>query len=278
RSGAVAFSKTIPGQFCQINLAGVALPPEDDISEHLRDSCTRNILLRRPFSFSDISVEKDKTIVELLYCAIGPATLRMTTLKEGDSLDVIGPLGNGFAIVPEKQFAILAVGGVGAGPLIHLAKEIKVKKSDTELIAFAGAKTKADLPYDALPPKIGPKVGSWLPQFTKSGVDSVVATDDGSAGNKGFVTECVASWISQMTIAAEKIIIYACGPEAMLATVARIAAEHNIDCQVSMERMMACGIDLCQSCAVECKEDDSKVYKMCCKDGPVFNSRNVIFD
>jgi len=77
----------------------------------------------------------------------------------------------------------------------------------------------------------------------------------------------------------ENTIIYSCGPEAMLKQISEIAKKRDIDCQISMERMMACGIGLCQSCAVECKANDSNetVYKLCCKDGPVFESREVVF-
>jgi dihydroorotate dehydrogenase electron transfer subunit len=85
--------------------------------------------------------------------------------------------------------------------------------------------------------------------------------------------------LGQSDLAAKDIVIYSCGPEAMLAKVAEIAKDKNIDCQVSMERRMACGIGLCQSCAVECRLNGSSetVYKMCCKDGPVFDSREVVF-
>ncbi|MGD2095531.1 MAG: hypothetical protein PVH77_11040, partial [Phycisphaerales bacterium] len=99
----------------------------------------------------------------------------------------------------------------------------------------------------------------------------------GSAGYKGFVTDCLTEWIERNHKANNDMIIYGCGPEPMLARLAEIAEDKKIDCQISMERRMACGIGLCQGCAVECKVEGSNetLYKMCCEDGPVFNSKNI---
>jgi len=118
-----------------------------------------------------------------------------------------------------------------------------------------------------------------VPEFAKYGIESILATDDGSAGYHGLVTDCLTEWLEKSDLPIDDIIICACGPEPMLASVAKIAAEKNIDCQVSMERRMACGIGLCQSCAVECKVPGSNetIYKMCCQDGPVFDAREVVF-
>ena len=124
------------------------------------------------------------------------------------------------------------------------------------------------------------KVDLLIPAFAKLGIPSAVATDDGSAGYRGFITKRLALWLNeQAALPLERTIIYACGPEPMLAAVARIASERNIDCQVSMERRMACGIGVCQSCAVECRVEGSNetIYKLCCQDGPVFDARTVVF-
>ena len=123
-------------------------------------------------------------------------------------------------------------------------------------------------------------MGFSLAEFAKYGIESHLATDDGSVGFAGFVTDALIERLKTNPHSAPDTIIYSCGPEQMLAKIAQIAQEHNIDCQLSMERRMACGIGLCQSCAVECKIDDSNqtVYKMCCKDGPVFDSKEVVFN
>jgi dihydroorotate dehydrogenase electron transfer subunit len=278
-TGAKAFSQAEPGQFAQLDLSKAALPTAEKIPEDLADTAHRKILLRRPFSFCDIAVEDNKTAVEILYRVVGPATLRMSTLSKGDSVSVIGPLGNGFSIPADKKMALLIVGGRGAGPLIHLAKALTTNCPSTEVFAFAGAKTKNELSFEKPLDKISQEVGFSLAEFARYGVQSFVATDDGSAGFAGLVTECFSDWLQRCSAAAGDMIIYACGPEAMLAKVAEIAKKRKIDCQVSMERMMACGIGICQSCPVECKVNGSSetIYKLCCKDGPVFDSKEVIF-
>jgi len=278
-AGAKAFSKARPGQFTQLDLSKVALPPAEKIPQDLLDSIHRKILLRRPFSFSDVTANGDKTVVEILYSVVGPATLRMSTLANGNSVSVIGPLGNGFSIPADKKTVLLIVGGMGAGPLIHLAKALTTDCPTTEVLAFAGAKTAKELPFEKLLDKLAQEVGFSLAEFARYGVQSFVATDDGSAGFAGAVTDCFSDWLKHNKIPSADAVIYACGPEAMLAKVAGIARDRRIDCQISMERMMACGIGLCQSCPVECKLNGSNetIYKLCCKDGPVFDSKEVVF-
>ena len=276
---AEAFAGTKPGQFAQLNLSGTALPAAKDIPDELANTARRNILLRRPFSFADVTCEDDKTLVDVLYCVVGPASLRMTTLSAGNSVSVIGPLGNGFWVPERKKRALLVVGGMGAGPVQHLAKVLTADYPDIEVMAFAGARTARDLPFQSRLDEISQQLGFSIREFAQYGIESLVATDDGSAGYHGLVSDCLAEWLGQAAFAGNDMIIYSCGPEAMLAKVADIALKNNIDCQVSMERMMACGIGLCQSCAVECKADrpGKTVYKLCCKDGPVFDSREVVF-
>jgi NAD(P)H-flavin reductase len=135
------------------------------------------------------------------------------------------------------------------------------------------------LPFEGRLDEISQNLGFCVPEFAKYGVESLIATDDGSAGYHGLVTDYLVEWLEKSEIPFDDIIICACGPELMLARVAQIANEKNIDCQVSMERRMACGIGLCQSCAVECRLEDSNetIYKLCCQDGPVFNASQVVF-
>ena len=277
--GAAAFAKTAPGQFAQLDLSSAALPPAEKIPQDLADVSGRRILLRRPFSFCDVSSKEDKTIAEILYCALGPASLRMTTLSAGDSVSVIGPLGNGFTMPDNKKTALLAVGGMGAGPLIHLAKVLTADCPSVEVVAFAGAKTKEQLPFERQLDEVSQGLGFSLAEFAAYGVKSLMATDDGSAGYEGPVTDCFSQWLGQHHLGGQDVIIYSCGPEQMLAKIADIARQRNSDCQVSTERQMACGIGLCQSCAVECKVNGSNetIYKLCCKDGPVFDSKEIVF-
>lgn len=278
-AGAKAFGDFRPGQFAQIDVSDTALPSAETIPEDLVDASKRKVLLRRPFSFTDVTAEGDKTFAELLYRVVGPATLRMTTLSQGDSISIIGPLGNGFWIPNDKRTALLVVGGMGAPPLQFLAKVLTADYPDIEAIAFAGAKTAKELPFESRLDEISQQLGFSLPEFAKYGVKSIVATDDGSAGHHGPVTDCLVQWLDERSaLGRDNVVIYSCGPEAMLARIAEIAKEKGFDCQISMERRMACGIGLCQSCAVGCRVGDSNetIYKLCCEDGPVFDSREVV--
>ncbi len=279
RAGARAFANFTPGQFAQLDLSNIALPSPENIPQNLRDAAGRKILLRRPFSFAKIVAETDRTFAELLYCVVGPATVRMTTLRPGDPISVIGPLGSGYHVGEDKKKVLLVGGGMGTAPLQHLAQHLTAQHGDVGVVAFAGAKTKDALPFKGRLDDISQQLGLVLPEFAQYGIESLVATDDGSAGHHGLVTDCLLHWIQQGQSPADEMIICACGPEPMLAAVARIASEKNIDCQVSLERRMACGIGLCQSCAVECKVAGSSdtIYKMCCDDGPVFDGKEVVF-
>lgn len=274
-----AFRTFRPGQFVQLDAAGAPLPPAEQIPEALRDTAERQVMLRRPFSFTDLDVQKRKTVGEILYCVVGPATLRMTMLRPGDGIAVIGPLGNGFWVPEGKRTALLAVGGMGTAPLQHLARHLAYDHKEIEATVFAGARTTRALPFERKQDEISQGLGFALPEFSRYGMESFIATDDGTAGFHGFVTDCVRKWLDENHPKPENTIVYTCGPEVMLAAMAKLAAERRIDCQVSMERRMACGIGVCQSCAVECRVPGTgeTMYRMCCKDGPVFDAREVVF-
>ncbi len=263
-----------------MDLCSAALPPAEAIPENLVDVAQRRVLLRRPFSFCDVSEYKEKSRVDILYCVVGPASLRMTTLSAGDSVSVIGPLGKGFWVPEDKKTALLVAGGMGAGPLLLLAKVLTASWPKINVTAFVGAKMKEEMPFERPLDEVSQQLGFSLQEFAEFGVESLVATDDGSVGYRGLVTNCFSEWLGKQSLAAKDTIVYSCGPEEMLGQIAKIAKERGIDCQVSMERRMACGIGVCQSCAVECKKADSNetVYKLCCKDGPVFDSRQIVFN
>ncbi len=268
-----------PGQFVQLQVSRAGIPPDKVIPSALSDVSQRDIILRRPFSFCNIEVRENSTLCEILYCVLGPSTLRMTTLSGGDTVSVIGPLGNGFWLPDGRKKVVLVAGGIGAAPLEFAGKYLTKNHSDIEVIVFAGAKTVNELPFEGKLDDISQNLGYSLAVFARYGIESKIATDDGSAGFKGTVLECFQQWYKQTDWETGEIVIYGCGPEAMLAKLSEIAGKEAIDCQVSMERRMACGIGVCQSCAVECKTPDSAKHenKLCCEDGPVFDSREVVF-
>jgi dihydroorotate dehydrogenase electron transfer subunit len=297
-AGAEAFIKARPGQFAQFDLTNVALPPAEAIPEELKDAAAKQIILRRPFSFARVARETTppahptqghpvnpkpappgvgKIIVEVVYCVLGPATVRMTSLAKGNVINIIGPLGNGFTVPAGKKRALLVAGGMGSPPLEHLAQVLTAEHPTLDVIAFAGAKSKDDLPFERPLDNLSQEIGFWLGEFARYSISSFVATDDGSAGFKGFVSACIMDWLKQNTVNPAETIIYACGPHSMLASIAKLAAAQRIDCQVSMEEMMACGIGLCQSCAVKCAAPTGEKFKLCCKDGPIFDAKEIVF-
>jgi dihydroorotate dehydrogenase electron transfer subunit len=273
------FSGFIPGQFAEFDLRTVAIPKSAEIPADLVDKSGRHIILRRPFSFADVEKQGDATITDVLYLVLGPGSLRMTTLKGGDQISLIGPLGRGFWVPEGKTTAIIVAGGMGAPPLQHLGKFLRTHHSHLLVVAFAGAKTKGDLPFGLTGVHSETELSLCLEEFARDGIESFIATDDGSLGFAGYVSDCLVNWLHKTHLDRTKAIIYTCGPDEMLAAVAKLAAKENIDCQVSTERLMGCGIGVCQSCAVECKTPDSNetFYKLCCQDGPVFDSKEVVW-
>lgn len=276
---AAAFADTEPGQFAELDLRAAPIPDKQNLSAEMKDKLDRNIFLRRPFSFSGIENTGDTTLVEILYCAVGPSSLRMSLLEENDKISVTGPLGSGFKIKEDKPNALLLVGGMGAGPIQHLAKTIKENHPHIKQTIFTGARSLNRLPFEGIGENIKPGIGKWIKEFAAIGLGSLVCTNDGTAGFKGYVTEGFENYLKNNEINPQNTVIYTCGPEPMLREVSRMADERNIDCQISMERNMGCGLGICQSCAVKCRDGSGDfIYKLCCKDGPVFDSKEVIFE
>ncbi|MDI6731745.1 MAG: dihydroorotate dehydrogenase electron transfer subunit [Candidatus Margulisbacteria bacterium] len=225
---------------------------------NIRVSSKYDPLLRRPLSLHRI-IKKDNAF-QLLYEVVGKGTAILSQTKPGDDLDILGPLGSGFSLPSEKQTIILVGGGMGVAPLVNLAEKIKDQRPKTkdQIIAFIGAGTKAKLYCEKDFKQIADKV--------------LISTDDGSHGEKGFVSDLL---YSRLTIHDSRpASIYACGPYAMLEAISNIARKNKIPCQVSMEAKMACGIGTCMGCVIKTKNG----YKKVCDDGPVFDAAEIIWD
>lgn len=276
--GAAAFTGARAGQFLELQVENLSIPA--CTPQHLKDAAIRNPILRRPLSFVDITNNGDSVTVDVMYCVIGAGTVRLTSLVAGDLISLIGPLGNGFTADAGCKTAVMVAGGIGCPPIEHFTKELAAARGDIKIAAFTGARTVKDLPFLSVQQTLacgGQPAG--IEEFTKHRAQSVIATDDGSAGFKGVVTAAVDKWLDENNTDAAGCTIFACGPEPMLRAVSVLAAARDIKCMVSLERMMACGIGVCQSCAVETRVEgkEETVYKLCCKDGPVFDSREVVW-
>lgn len=210
--------------------------------------CGGDAYLRRPISICDVV---DKRYLRFLFKVCGEGTKSLATRQVGDKLDVLGPLGNGFSLHEEDADAVLLIGGgIGVFPLLHLAKQMKGKA--TVLLGF---RDKKSVIMDN--------------EFAAVSKDVFVATDDGSCGFHGLVTEILLNILRSNTVSR----IYTCGPTPMMKAVSQIAKEHGIPVQVSLEERMGCGVGACVTCT--CTVAGSR--KRVCKDGPVFDGAEVEF-
>ena len=235
-----------PGQFVQILCA---------------DSC--DPLLPRPFSFLTVSANE----FSVLYQVVGKGTDLLSKTKKGDSLRVVGPLGNGFSATTgaknKIQPAFLLVGGgVGIPPLYHLAQVLLKSKtaSAKNIHVFLGARNKSLLLCEK--------------EFKKLGVSLHLATDDGSKGKKGFVTVLLEEFLAKKISSA----IYTCGPTPMLKAVSAVSQKFKTPCEVSVEVPMACGFGACLGCAIKIKNGNEHRFAVACCEGPVFQAGEILWD
>lgn len=215
-------------------------------------------LLRRPLSVHNRLVENNRPSgIELLYKVVGEGTQAMSHLTSGDKIDVLGPLGNGFWHVEGMKNVYLVAGGVGVASLHFLAAELAAL-GNVSLTLFLGGCSASDILCRG--------------QFDAMGASVVVTTEDCSLGNMGLVTSQLEKTLEQ---GERPDVIYSCGPKGMLDAVGRIAAAHNVVCQVSLESLMACGFGVCLGCAVP-KAKVPGTYVHVCSDGPVFDANDFV--
>lgn len=218
----------LPGQFAQLRVDG-----------------SPGTFLRRPISIHYVDSEANE--VSFLVQIVGEGTRWLSTLREGNTLNAILPLGNGFSLPCESgERPLLVGGGAGVAPLLFLGS--RLREMGLEPVCLLGARSAGDLPV--------------LPVFEKLGTVSVT-TEDGSLGERGFVTQ--HSILSAEGQPFSRI--YCCGPKPMMVAVARYARGRGIPCEVSLENKMACGLGACLCCV-----EDTKRGNVCvCTEGPVFN-------
>lgn len=222
-----------PGQFAEIRIDG-----------------SDTTFLRRPISIH--YVDKTKNEVWFLVQLVGDGTRKLATVKAGDTVNVVMPLGNGFTL-PEQDGSmhpLLVGGGVGTAPLLMLGEELL--KRGCKPTFLLGARSAKDL--------------LQLDEFAKLG-DVYTTTEDGSMGEKGYVTQ------HSLLHGATFDMIYTCGPKPMMVSVAKYAKANDIACEASLENMMACGVGACLCCV----ENTDEGHLCVCKDGPVFNIKKLLW-
>lgn len=221
-------SEIKPAQFCNIKVSETDFP-----------------LLRRPFSVSDVKGDE----LHFMILIHGKGTELLAAKIPGETLDILGPLGNGFNYQGDYETAVFAAGGIGAAPYPFLAKVIRNEK---KIITLSGGRSTENV--------------------IKYGMENiVVATDDGSEGFHGNVVELFNSELNNLN--KDKIKVFACGPTPMLKALGELCVSENIECELSTESAMACGFGICMGCPVEPTDGDE--YRLICKHGPVFNARDI---
>lgn len=224
-------ASAVPGQFLHIRVSSVTYHP----------------LLRRPLSISHVDAKAGT--VSTIYRIVGQGTACLATLNKNDSVDSMGPLGNGFTL--QGQHPLLIGGGMGLAPLVFLAGALCPKPIEVVM----GGRTEKEM--------------FWAPIFEHVCEKIHITTDDGTLGSRGVTLDL----LPELLQTGKFDMIYTCGPHVMMNGVARLAKEYNIPCQVSLEEYMACGVGGCLSCT--CATNDGSRKKVC-TDGPVFWAEEVL--
>jgi len=232
-----------PGQFVMVKASDKGIP-----------------LLRRPFSIHQAT---SNGRIQLLVKVVGQGTGYLARRKKGDVLEVVGPLGQGFHSLAEQNAKVCVIGGgVGAAPLFFLVKELLRTKPPNQIKVLLGNDTAKELEI-------------LKSDFANLGTVPLLATDDGSTGHHGFVTDLMAEHLGKELFSQ----VFTCGPKPMMYKVVKFCEAQNWSCQVSLETVMACGISACLGCTVKSSqiklEGSGRPFLHVCKDGPVFNAGDV---
>jgi dihydroorotate dehydrogenase electron transfer subunit len=253
-----AAQRARPGQFIMLQVSAYTDP-----------------LLRRPFSVC--SARED--VVDIVYKVVGRGTAAMAAWQPGLRVSCIGPRGNGFSIADTLERAYLVAGGMGIAPLLFLLETLKQSTRGASNTIFIGGKTAQDI-----------AVFEDFNVLTQQHI--FYATEDASRGFPGLVTDLFANHLKEAGRQhSQSACIYGCGPAPMLSILGASADHQGLECQVSLESRMACGIGACLGCAVKTKASGERAvssgaghrmppdsYKRVCADGPVFNSRELVWD
>jgi dihydroorotate dehydrogenase electron transfer subunit len=247
----------VPGQFVMLRLADGDDP-----------------LLGRPLAMYDTVLDDGGAAVglDIVYLALGKATTCLAGYRPGQRLEIWGPLGNGFPTRPAEHLVMVA-GGIGQTPFVALAQESLGLKRYGDPHRAAERAGRVTLCY-------GARAADFLAgvaDFANLGVEVRIATDDGSAGHHGLVTDLLRQVLDEAPAGRPPSVV-CCGPEPMMEAVARLTSERGAPCQVSLETPMACGIGICFSCVARVRDAAGGWdYRRTCVEGPVFDAAEILF-
>lgn len=241
---------------------------------HIR--CAELLPMRRPISI--MRVDAKNGYVDLLYKALGHGTRLLAERKVGEFLSVMGPIGRPFAPSAERKRPLLIGGGVGMPPMIFIADSLR----GTAHEPFVILGSEVPFPFRVQPsqhlvPGLPADVIGSMPLLDDWGIACRLASQQGYPGcYQGYVTDLARAWLDSLSEAERnQVEIFSCGPHPMLEAVARLAAEYDLPCQVSLEEFMACAVGGCAGCVVKVKTENGYAMKRVCVDGPVFDAKDV---
>ena len=249
--------ETVSGEYKRLVLAAPLVAAEVKPGQfvHLRVPHLDSAVLRRPFSV----FAADGGALSILYKQVGRGTRAMADLECGREVGIIGPLGNGFPIDSSNSLPVLVAGGYGVAPLLFLATRLPVKGH-----LFVGGATARDILF--------------VDEFDRSGWETHVSTEDGSAGMQGLVTGALDSWLDGCHAEGPPE-FYVCGPDGMLMAVGDRAEKNQWSAWLSLDVHMGCGVGACLACVRRIRmSDGTEVLKRVCRDGPVFQAREVVWE
>ncbi len=240
-----------PGQFVMLRLPGATDP-----------------LLGRPFALYDTALDaQGKAVaIDIVYLVVGKLTSRLARMRPGDAVEVWGPLGNGFPELTGIEHVALVAGGIGQTPFLAYVRELlgergyggkPARRAVQRASLFYGVRTAA--------------FAAGVEEFRAAGAEVHLATDDGSLGFHGFVTQLLETQQSPQHLVG-------CGPEPMMKALARLAERWGIPCHLSLETPMACGVGICFSCVTKVRTADGWDYRRVCVEGPIFDAATLAWD
>ena len=238
-----------------------------------------DIPMRRPLSI--MRADAAAGWIEILYKVMGEGLSHLATRQPGDTVNLMGPIGQGFTPHAGRPLALLIGGGVGIPPMVYLAEVLKGRAAEG-FKPFAIFGSEIPFPFRARPSTImvaGMPDGviAGMPLLDDWGIPSRLTSKAGFPGcHDGYVTDLARAWLATLDRATlDRVEIFTCGPTPMLRAVAALAAEFDVSCQVSLEEFMACAVGGCAGCTVEVKTPDGPAMKRVCVDGPVFDASTV---
>jgi dihydroorotate dehydrogenase electron transfer subunit len=283
----VVFNRRISAAYRHLGIVAPGFPRAFGPGQFVmvRPSFSVDPFLPRALSIYRIAPSADSAgpTVEILYKVLGKGTQCLSRMEAGQEAEILGPLGNNFTVRENVEAAVLVAGGIGVPPIAALARHTRNPQSAIrKCVVFLGGKTSEDI--------------LCVKDFEAAGATVHITTEDGSMGARGLITDLLVSFLESCDDRAarqsgnqegpnrpiaqspNRLHIFTCGPPGMLAAVSRLAQTYGVACQTSVEANMACGFGACMGCAIEARSDGfGPNYKLVCKDGPVFDSRELVW-